>query len=74
MNTFVVDGVTTEADGTQSDNNKTRQGSVGLIVGLCLAAAVLLLAVAFVVRRRSVKAKQHRSESMPSIVADVADA
>ena len=58
----------------QSGNNETKQGSAGLIVGLCLAAAVLVLAVAFVVRKRSVAARQHRSESMPSVGADEADA
>ena len=59
----------------QDGNNNTKKtGSVALIVAVCVAAAALLLAVAFVVRKRSIKKLQHRSESMPSVVADEAGA
>ena len=56
----------------RSRNKKTKKSSVALIVAVCLAAAVLLLAVAFVLRKRSVSKLQHRSESMPSVVEDKA--
>ena len=56
----------------RSRSKKTKKSSVALIVAVCLAAAVLLLAVAFVVRKRSVSKLQHRSESMPSVVEDKA--
>ena len=45
---------------------------MALIVAVCVAAAVLLLAVAFVLRKRSISKLQHRSESMPSVVEDKA--
>ena len=61
-------------DAPSSKKGNSESASTPLIVGICVAAGVLLFGVAFVVRKRSVKARQHRGESMPNVVADVIDA
>ena len=69
---YTCDGPRITPVGANKKTKKTKKSSVALIVAVCVAAAVVLLAVAFVLRKRSVSKVQHRSESMPSVVEDKA--
>ena len=54
---------------THANNNRTDQGSTLLIVGLCVAAAVLVLVLAVVIRKLRVRAAEETS--MPQLDAEV---
>ena len=61
-------GVTFGDDCSTSESNTSKGASVSIIVGVCVAAAVVLVAVLVVANKRTVTKKQpHRESSMPTV-------